>query len=94
MEKNTVYTAQDTSTVVVPLDVDWLEVAFLLFDNTDLTRVQSEFERGNTIFHSNGRPQWSRKTAQCTTRGGTGCNSRNFYRWLMITDLVTDEEYP
>jgi hypothetical protein len=95
-KKNAVYTAQDTSTVLIPLEKadQFSTTAFLLFDNTDLTRVRSEFERGNTLAQLNGRPLWTRKTAQDTTKGGTGCNSKIFYRWLMITDLVTDEEYP
>ena len=85
-----------TSTMLIrPEAADQLSTtAFLVFDNADLPRVRSEFDRGNKISQYHGRANWKRDTAQSTTKGGTGCNSRLFYRWLMITDLTTEKEYP
>ena len=64
---------------------------FLVFDHSDIPRVQSELGRGNKVGqHTDERPFWTKTTAQSTTNGGEGCDSKFFYRWLMVTDSTED----
>ena len=93
VEPNGIYSFEDAAVLYIPAVYDRpdSQSVFLVFDKTELPRVQFERERGNKLTQlENGRSWWTIPTAQSTTNGGAGCNSRLFHRWLMVTDSTEE----
>ncbi len=93
VDPNGIYYYEDVAVMFIPAVDSRLnsQSVFLVFDNSDIPRVQSELGRGNKLGQNeDGRPFWTKCTAQSTTNGGEGCDSKFFYRWLMVTDSTED----
>ncbi len=90
---NGIYSLEDAAVIFIPAVNGRLDSqsVFLVFDNSDNPRVQSELDRGNKVGQQAiGRPFWTISTAQSTTNGGAGYDNNLFYRWLMVTDSTED----
>jgi hypothetical protein len=69
VDPNGIYSYEDAAVMFIPAVHARLnsQSVFLVFDHSDIPRVQSELDRGNKVGqHTDERPFWTKTTAQST----------------------------